>query len=438
MQSHSSNFKLVLLLMHYTLQHGYTHHGSTLAFSLQALVPQQTFSLRRNISTVTNTNLNAIHPKRYSHYNNKNHNHKNHIHKNNHNPIHYSNRNIIPSELSVLPNDNQFYDGYEEFIRNLQQDLENDSFDIYYDNNNIHNSDDNREDRIQDDDNEINPKKNGKKISSTSSTKSKRKRNTVSSPPKTTSFTPSTPLPKYKRDKNDDKKLLQPDEYKQITSLIKERSLAQRERNYQKADDILYELNNVHGIYVWDKDRLWSVSAIAPSRRYRNVSDGGGGVNSNSNYVLDTNRFGKNGHDYIQIGDGIDKNICQLELHEIHKLLSKRLEYKLLKQYNKADEIQSQLYDNGVRVHDKLKQWRCDGGIFADVEGLLSDREYTINQFSDPVEDDLLVKAIEDMVREWGMMKKKCNYYEADRIRQVLWDQYRVAVDDKSRTWSYG
>lgn len=468
MQSNPSNFKLVvLLLIHCTLllqhgQHGFNYCScSTLAFSpLQLPLPQQTISFRKNNrSLINNTNLNAIHPKRYSHYSNNNPKsttgtnqmNKNNNHNHNHLHLHH-NRNIIPSELSVLPNDNQFYDGYEEFIRNLQQDLENDSFDIYYDsNNNNNNSDDNNLRKGNDD--EINPNKNGKKSTSSTSTTplstttSQRKRNPSSSsssrrPIKTSSTSSSIPpLPKYKRDKNDDKKVLQPNEYKHITSLIKERSIAQRERNYTKADDILYELNNVHGIYVWDKDRLWSVSAIAPSRRYKNNS--GTTCNSSSstsnNNVLDiNNRFGKNGHDYIQIGNGIDKNICQLELHEIHQLLSKRLEYKLLKQYNKADEIQSQLYNNGVRVHDKLKQWRGDGGIFADVEGLLSDSEYTMNEFSDRIEDELLVKDIEDIVREWGMMKKKCNYYEADRIRQVLWDEYRIAVDDKSRTWSYG
>ncbi len=445
MQSNSSNFKLVvLLLLHYTLllKHG-CNYCSTLAFFLLPQLPQHTVRFRKNnrstiISTSTfktSTNLNAIHPKRYSHYYNNNHKSTNQINKNNnhnHNPLHH-NRNIIPSELSVLPNDNQFYDGYEEFIRNLQQDLENDSFDIYYDSTNSNNNSDDNDLLRGDDDRKS-------KSSMTSPNKSQRKRNSSSSPPTiTTSLTSSfiPPLPKYKRDKNDDKKVLEPDEYKRITSLIKERSIAQRERNYTKADDILYQLNNVHGIYVWDKDRLWSVSAIAPSRRYKNNNYISCTI-SNNNNVLDTNRFGKNGHDYIQIGNGIDKNTCQLELHEIHKLLSKRLEYKLLKQYNKADEIQSELYNNGVRVHDKLKQWRGDGGIFADVEGLLSDSEYKMNEFSDRIEDELLVKDIEDIVREWGKMKKKCNYYEADRIRQVLWDEYRVAVDDKSRTWSYG
>ena len=52
------------------------------------------------------------------------------VHKNSFNSI-YRRGDEILSELSVMPNDNQFYDGYEEFIRNLQQDLDNDSFDIY-------------------------------------------------------------------------------------------------------------------------------------------------------------------------------------------------------------------------------------------------------------------------------------------------------------------
>ena len=36
------------------------------------------------------------------------------------------------------------------------------------------------------------------------------------------------------------------------------------------------------------------------------------------------------------------------------------------------------------------------------------------------------------------MPKKSANYVLADRIRETLWDDHRVAVDDTSRTWSIG
>ena len=380
--------------------------------------------------------------------------------------------------LSVLPNDNQFYDGYEEFIRNLQEDLENDSFDIY-DNDEIvleeagagagagarAENEGQQQQRIMDvqeqlrvDQYDTQDEQDGKLKRTTTRTASNNWKpkafvsstsNSSSSSKGNYNYTKRR-LPKYKRDINDDTS--QPIDEEVISKLIIERSKAQSDKNYKKADSILYELNNVYGVYVWDRDRLWSVSSIAPSRRYNpNQIFNGSGQQQHgqqrrgqreyyeNQYVLDNNnQFGRNGHDYIQIGNGLDEEKCSLELHEIHSLLAKRLEYKLVRQFAKADEIQSQLYDNGIRVHDKLKQWRGDGGIFADIEGMLSNKEYTMNEYSDSIEDESVVDDIVKIVNQWDQMKKKNNYNEADQIRTLLWDKYNVAVDDKSRTWSAG
>ena len=354
-----------------------------------------------------------------------------------------------------MPNDNQFYDGYEEFIRNLQQDLENDSFDIY----------DNDDITILQEDSTTpttsTTKEEEKDVTTHSNNPKSHNRNNYhknNSKPYTNNNNNNyhkRKIPKYKRDRNDEKnndltlKINEP----LITKLIMERSKAQRERNYEKADRILYDLNNIHHVYVWDKDRLWSVSPIAPSRRYNSNNNNNNGRNNyhqgkgrkgrtttvtSGNQRFEPNKFGRNGHDYVQIGEEINPDICPLSLQEIHSLLSKRLEYKLIKQYHKADEIQSQLYTNGVRVHDKLKQWRGDGGIFADIEGMLSNKEYTINPYSEKVEDESMVQEITELVVDWAETRKKFDYKNADIMRQELWDIYRVAVDDKSRTWSKG
>ena len=70
----------------------------------------------------------------------------------------------------------------------------------------------------------------------------------------------------YKRDPNDDMSKQVNEEL--VMKLIIQRNKAQKEKNYIRTDDILHELNTVHGVYVWDKDSLWSCSSIAPSRRY--------------------------------------------------------------------------------------------------------------------------------------------------------------------------
>ena len=376
------------------------------------------------------------------------------VHKNSFNSI-YRRGDEILSELSVMPNDNQFYDGYEEFIRNLQQDLDNDSFDIYdhdddggggdvvdvvdvvdgdvainLENNHIQDGgggDEANLDSVAGPNEEFKPQSRIDKRK----TMQRQKRSHTNNYNK-------RKIPRYKRDMNDD--FSKTVDEATVATLIVERSKAQRDRDYVKADAILHELNNTHGVYVWDKDRLWSASPIAPSRRFRSKRED---FDKNSGGRYDSigssnNRFGRYGHDYVQIGNEIDLEICKLELHDIHSLLAKRLEFKLIRQYNEADKIQSELYDNGVRVHDKLKQWRADGGIFADVEAMLSNKQYTINKHSDPTEDASIIEKVEERIEAWTSSRQRGDYKKADRIRQELWEEFRVAVDDKTRTYSIG
>jgi cysteinyl-tRNA synthetase len=240
----------------------------------------------------------------------------------------------------------------------------------------------------------------------------------------------------YRRDPTDDF-TIQVDE-KKVNQLLLKRSRAQQDRNYVLADDIRDELNDVHGVYVWDRDGLWSCSAIAPRRRYR----GNGGKTGQTPAKPSRRQFGRNGHDYVQIGGEIDESMCSLKLHEIHSFLSKRLEYKLLKRYDKADEIQSILYENGVKIHDRLKQWRADGGIFADVEGMVArsyGKPFQLNEYSKSLpDDDRVVRVIEDLVFARDEARASLDYVKADELREILWTRYRVAVDDKSRTFSVG
>ncbi len=320
-----------------------------------------------------------------------------------------------------MPQDDMFYDGYDEFIRNLQEDLENHQSDIY-------NS--NRADDQEYSNNHPNNRNRGGSSYHLKRRNNRRQRN-IKQQRKT-----------YRRDPNDDYSI-SVDE-KEVNRLIETRTKAQQVRNYDLADHILSELNESHGVYIWDRDGLWTATPIAPSRRYKANTNGGNnnGTSQNSSRVGNgnggENRFGRHGHDYIQIGDKIDESICALKLHEIHDLIAKRLEFKLIRKYAQADEIQAQLYANNVRIHDKLKQWRGDGGVFADIEGTLSGRPFVMNEHSEAIADTDHLNEIENLVHLRNEARTSSNYDEADRLRQILWDTYRVAVDDKSRTYSKG
>lgn len=74
--------------------------------------------------------------------------------------------------------------------------------------------------------------------------------------------------------------------------------------------------------------------------------------------------FGPNGHDYTQ---SAPTNNSIFTLNEIHSLLSQRLQSKLNGDYETADDIQRQLIDGGVYVHDKLREWRGDGKPYPSI-----------------------------------------------------------------------
>lgn len=295
-----------------------------------------------------------------------------------------------PLEWNAMPNDDMFYDGYDSFIQKIQSSMESQDFDIY--------SDINHE--------AIEP--------STSYTKKER--------------SPERKRRYYRRDPNDDRTI--PVDEKQVMKLIRMRSKAQKNRDYRLADDLLSELNDI-GVYVWDKDYLWSVSPIAPRRRYDP---------SNRRLPLKNNsrQFGRYGHDYVQIGDGINTDVCRLELHEIHALIAKRLEFKLIKKFSEADDIRKHLHNSGVRIHDKLKQWRADGGIFEDVEQIKENEYFKLNPYSEKFQDDAILEKVKEIVFLRDKARSEKNFIEADRLRKILWEDFNVAVEDQSKTFSLG
>lgn len=351
--------------------------------------------------------------------------------------------NGIDTQLyNAMPMDDQFYDGYDVFIQGLQADLESDSFDIYDDDHDAASTsvstsaDDHHQDTNRNESASASTRRQPRRPNHHHRGRNKNQQQHSGRKRR---------KPGYRRDPTDD--MSKPINESEIYRLIAQRSKAQKDRNYVQADDILHELNHVHGVYVWDKDGLWSVSPIAPSRRYKNYAASGDGKNGgdaggngNGSYYRENARkatqFGRNGHDYTQIGGDIDESVCSLRLHEIHRLIAKRLGHKLMREYDKADEIQATLYKNGVKIHDKLRQWRADGGTFDDVDAMLSGKPFKMNPYSDPIEDEEVLDEVEEVVAVRDEARTRSDYAEADRLRQVLWDRFRVAVDDKTRTFS--
>jgi cysteinyl-tRNA synthetase len=331
-------------------------------------------------------------------------------------PFHKIQRGFISTILSA--SDDDFFDGYDDFIASLEQDSGKDSFERYRDDNNPVRQDRGRQQRPD-------------------------SRRSV----------------QYKRDPTDDPSVSV--DINLVSNLLEKRSQAKSERNFNLADDIRDQLQNDLGVYVWDKEGVWSTSPLSPSKKYdgknksmmrsdrRGSNQDRRGSNNRDRFGRDrrgpkTREFGRHGHDYVQIGDGIDTEKCPLSLDEIHKLLAQRLEYKLNRDFRMADEIQGVLLQNGVWVHDKMKHWRADGGVFSDIDtGRTSNSangpiEYTISTYSEPMDDEEKIAEIQNMVVLRASFRSQSNYKEADDVRDKLWNDYNVAVDDRTKSWSVG
>lgn len=72
------------------------------------------------------------------------------------------------------------------------------------------------------------------------------------------------------------------------------------------------------------------------------------------------------GKGYQQIGAPINPNICSLTKSEIIQRLKERSKARRSRNFQKADEILSNLKRDNVFVNDATKQWRADGRSFID------------------------------------------------------------------------
>jgi hypothetical protein len=245
----------------------------------------------------------------------------------------------------------------------------------------------------------------------------------------------------------------------QVNALLAERIQHKRSRDYEAADQIRDQLKNELGVTVWDKELTWTTNPNSGggSARHReggrHSRDGPGRSSRNGNRGPKKQiSFGPTGHDYEQTGGPIDSTICPLGEDEINAMIAERLQHKLARRFNEADELQRQLYEvNNVFVHDGQKQWRADGVRFGDSNDDSSSRGnpsrsnnsrksrdsiryYTFVGGNGGLSDEV-IKGISDSMVKRSEAKLNGAYDLADSIRDALRDKYNVAVDDRSLQW---
>ena len=216
-----------------------------------------------------------------------------------------------------------------------------------------------------------------------------------------------------------------------VDALLAERVQMKRRRLFDEADAIRDELQRVHGVSVWDRERVWRTGR-------------GGGRNQRQRGP--PRSLPACGHDY-ECGNS-DASQSGMGVDEIDAILAERLQCKFRRDFQRADALQEELFSMGVRVHDGLKLWRDDGGGFGDEMGRnnkpgrqrnsRSDRAtYTMDPDSDEVDDEDR-EEIEKLVAQRLEAKFERDYATADQIREQLQNEYDVKVDDRKRKWMVG
>lgn len=242
--------------------------------------------------------------------------------------------------------------------------------------------------------------------------------------------------------------------------MIRQRSDAKRNRDYETADSIRETLMEDHKVGIDDREKTWRSGVSASGSGRGNFRNGGNRGGRGSPHRQGGGRrprqnFGPNGHDYELTADA-GPNASGLSDQEIHGMIAERLMAKLSRDFGTADAIQTDLVARGVFVHDGTKEWRSDGVPFGDFSQRRNNRDprgnpgrtagsrssyqvnYVKSSYSDDAPGDISDEAIDELVAERLASKIERDFEKADAIREELRSRYDVLIDDRLKMWSVG
>lgn len=129
---------------------------------------------------------------------------------------------------------------------------------------------------------------------------------------------------------------------RRVESMLIERNQMKRKKDYDAADQQREDLRRM-GVQVDDKTKRWWPSG-APRGRSRSPPRGGGGGGGSSGY-----RRGDNGS-------------TDVDAKKVEAMLIARLQMKMRRDYDAADQQREEFKKMGVQVNDKRKTWWAGGG----------------------------------------------------------------------------
>jgi cysteinyl-tRNA synthetase len=143
--------------------------------------------------------------------------------------------------------------------------------------------------------------------------------------------------------------MLAPVDAEAVQALIRERQEARKQRDYRTADDILSRLLDEHGVVLDDAKWSWRVVGSSHDGDYGE----GGGYGRRASAA----RSQRKQHDYVR--EPFDRvELSAQETEQIDGLLARRMEFKMAREFQRADALQRELRDLGVEVDDRSRTWR--------------------------------------------------------------------------------
>ncbi|KOO31834.1 hypothetical protein Ctob_011208 [Chrysochromulina tobinii] len=234
----------------------------------------------------------------------------------------------------------------------------------------------------------------------------------------------AVPSDDYERDPQDTAEV----DTQRVEELLQERTDLRRSRDFDGADRIREQLRDEFSVTVLDKDKLWYVENGGRGRG----REGGRDRDRAPSYDRSPQDFGPLGHDYTFVAEESTEPEADV-LSKINALIAQRLQAKLNRQFDEADKCKAQLEVIGVRLQDRLREWRFKKFEAQDYGPLGHDY---VHATDDAVQlDEQALATINSLLAKRLEAKLQMKYDEADKCKEELNEKFNVFVNDKLRAW---